>query len=280
MHANFRDLACGLVAAIGLCAPAATALAQATAVLASPKSSSITITMTLTVSTALGTSADSDTKVVESVAIADGRFFVANPPWTSTQFDGFLIDPADMDFHFDLFCFPFLGCQAIDIALTDFVLLADGPMSSPMSTQGVFSFPEAPFTVFGNYAVSGLAASSGILANTVATTLGGRVQALDGNLVRVDQMTLAPVTVPIDPASLPAGVNAMTVGLAVNLATLPMEGIWGVQNPQDLDGDGLVAAGDLAILLGAWGSSGAADFDANGSVGASDLAILLGAWSS
>ena len=49
--------------------------------------------------------------------------------------------------------------------------------------------------------------------------------------------------------------------------------------PFDLDGDGLVAAGDLAILLGAWGAGGAADFDGSGHVGATDLALLLGAWS-
>ena len=49
-------------------------------------------------------------------------------------------------------------------------------------------------------------------------------------------------------------------------------------NPADLDGDGIVGAADLAILLGQWGGSGAADLDGDGGVGASDLAILLGAW--
>jgi hypothetical protein len=49
----------------------------------------------------------------------------------------------------------------------------------------------------------------------------------------------------------------------------------------DLDDDGDVGAGDLAILLGAWGSADArADLDANGVVEAGDLAILLAAWGS
>lgn len=49
--------------------------------------------------------------------------------------------------------------------------------------------------------------------------------------------------------------------------------------PEDLDGDGVVGASDLAILLGAWGSvASPADLDGNGAVGASDLALLLGAW--
>ncbi len=48
--------------------------------------------------------------------------------------------------------------------------------------------------------------------------------------------------------------------------------------PSDLDGDGLVGAGDLALLLGSWGQSGVpADFDGDG-VGASDLAQMLGSW--
>jgi hypothetical protein len=45
----------------------------------------------------------------------------------------------------------------------------------------------------------------------------------------------------------------------------------------DLDGDGVVNAADLAILLGAWGTAGA-DLDGDGTTDAADLAILLGAW--
>ena len=47
----------------------------------------------------------------------------------------------------------------------------------------------------------------------------------------------------------------------------------------DTNGDGVVDASDLAILLGAWGSADpAADLNGDGSVDASDLAILLGNW--
>jgi hypothetical protein len=49
-------------------------------------------------------------------------------------------------------------------------------------------------------------------------------------------------------------------------------------NPADLDGDGSVGAGDLAILLGAWGTTGPGDLDGDGAVGAADLGLLLGAW--
>jgi formylglycine-generating enzyme required for sulfatase activity len=48
----------------------------------------------------------------------------------------------------------------------------------------------------------------------------------------------------------------------------------------DLDGDGVVVASDLAILLGAWGPCNdcEADFDANDLVDGADLATLLGLW--
>jgi Tol biopolymer transport system component len=50
--------------------------------------------------------------------------------------------------------------------------------------------------------------------------------------------------------------------------------------PEDLTGDGVVNAADLALLLGAWGTaSGSADLDADGTVGPGDLGILLSAWS-
>lgn len=48
----------------------------------------------------------------------------------------------------------------------------------------------------------------------------------------------------------------------------------------ELDGDGVVGAVDLAILLGSWGPCAAcpADFDDDGQVGPLDLATLLAAW--
>ncbi|MEY2796355.1 MAG: hypothetical protein RIR10_2071, partial [Planctomycetota bacterium] len=47
----------------------------------------------------------------------------------------------------------------------------------------------------------------------------------------------------------------------------------------DINGDGSVDAGDLAILLGAWGTAlASADLNYDGSVGAADLAVLLARW--
>ncbi len=48
--------------------------------------------------------------------------------------------------------------------------------------------------------------------------------------------------------------------------------------PSDLDGDLVIDAADLAILLANWGGDGAADLDCDGVVDAGDLAALLAAW--
>ncbi len=52
-----------------------------------------------------------------------------------------------------------------------------------------------------------------------------------------------------------------------------------VRVPGDLDGDGVVGAADLALLLSQWGGAGEGDLDGDGNVGAGDLALLLAAWS-
>ncbi|MCA9291406.1 MAG: hypothetical protein KDA25_09770 [Phycisphaerales bacterium] len=54
----------------------------------------------------------------------------------------------------------------------------------------------------------------------------------------------------------------------------------GAANPADLDGNGIVNAADLAILLAQWGrcKGCSADFDGDGMVGPTDLAFLLANW--
>jgi hypothetical protein len=47
--------------------------------------------------------------------------------------------------------------------------------------------------------------------------------------------------------------------------------------PGDLDGDGTIGGGDLAVLLAGWGGE-APDLDGDGVVGGSDLAVLLSSW--
>ena len=48
--------------------------------------------------------------------------------------------------------------------------------------------------------------------------------------------------------------------------------------PADLDHDGTVSSGDIAILLNSWGLPGSADLNGSGTVDAGDLATVLGSW--
>jgi hypothetical protein len=52
----------------------------------------------------------------------------------------------------------------------------------------------------------------------------------------------------------------------------------GTNCPADLNGDGVVDALDLGILLGGWGFPGPSDINNDGTTDALDLGILLGAW--
>ncbi|MAC19748.1 MAG: hypothetical protein CMJ23_08790 [Phycisphaerae bacterium] len=49
-------------------------------------------------------------------------------------------------------------------------------------------------------------------------------------------------------------------------------------HPADLDGDGVVGAADLGLVLANWGGSGLGDVDGDGVVGASDLGLVLAAF--
>jgi hypothetical protein len=49
-------------------------------------------------------------------------------------------------------------------------------------------------------------------------------------------------------------------------------------NPADLNGDGLVDAADLGLMIAAWGTA-KADLNGDGTTNSADIGILLIAWS-
>jgi hypothetical protein len=52
-----------------------------------------------------------------------------------------------------------------------------------------------------------------------------------------------------------------------------------LNNPADLDNDGVVGGGDLGVMLSNWGGSGTGDLNGDGVIGGDDLGRLLAAWS-
>ncbi|MFM7261037.1 MAG: hypothetical protein ACKO3W_10580, partial [bacterium] len=253
--------------------------AESTASLVSPSGTTAVVTMTVTVTTSLGTSSDSDTKTIGIFASSAARVPEQSPPWSAITLDSLLIDPADATFHFDLYCFPFVGCQPLDVSLTNLFLQSTGPLSSVLSPTGQANFPAASMILTGNYATTGIATSSGTISSVVTPNFSQRVSALAGHIMKFDQCSMSPVTTVVDPASLPAGVTALTVTLNANLATVTLSGPWIALNPYDLTGDGLVGAADLSLLLSQWGGKGQADFDRTGVVDAADLSAMLANWS-
>lgn len=76
-----------------------------------------------------------------------------------------------------------------------------------------------------------------------------------------------------------AGSNQGLLGEVYVIAGIPIK----VEEPGDLNGDGVVGTTDLLLLLGAWGRCGdcgdcAPDFDGDCIVGTGDLILLLGNW--
>jgi len=68
--------------------------------------------------------------------------------------------------------------------------------------------------------------------------------------------------------------EAMRDALMTEIITWQIEG-----NPADVNGDGSVDGGDLALVLGYWGSSAAGpDINGDGIVDGMDIAIVLGNW--
>jgi hypothetical protein len=260
-------------------AVASPALADSNASIVTATGSTMVMTMQLTITTALGTSSDSDTKTIAVVGDGQCRLVGADPAWTSVTMNAMNLYPANTTFHFDLYCFPFIGCQSLDVTLSSLVIRLTGASTSAIGATGLAQFVNAPVHIEGNYASTGVATASGAILNDTTTTIGTRVQAQAKQRVRFDQLSMAPVTNVVDPATLPAGVTALTITISTNLANTTMSGPWVAINPYDLTGDGLVDAQDLAILLGQWGGPGSADFSANGVVDSADLSFLLGNWS-
>lgn len=271
--------ACAALAAAVATVAAHPVLADSNASLVTPTGASMILTMQLTITTALGTSSDSDTKTIAVVGDGQCRLFGADPAWTSVTMNALNLYPANTTFHFDLYCFPFIGCQSLDVALSGLTIQQTGPASSAIGAGGVASFVNAPVLIQGTYSATGVATATGAILNNTVTTIGCRVQAQPKQRVRFDQLTMAPLTTVIDPASLPAGVTALTITISTNLTSTTMSGPWVVINPYDLTGDNLVNAQDIAALLNQWGGPGSGDFSGNGVVDSADIAFLLSNWS-
>ncbi|TVQ31871.1 MAG: hypothetical protein EA376_07740 [Phycisphaeraceae bacterium] len=156
----------------------------------------------------------------------------------------------------------------------------DGGLPSAVHALTVFDDGDGPalyiggsFTTAGGESANRLAKWDGELWSSLGSGMNSTVNAL---AVYDDGSGAAP--------SLYAG-GGFTVSTAGDSFIARLQGCpVDASIPGDLNGDGVVNAQDLAILLGSWGlcppepDPCPADLNGDGSVGSADLAILLGNW--
>lgn len=108
-----------------------------------------------------------------------------------------------------------------------------------------------------------------------SASLGVTLDSVVGNTGLYTATLVAPIsfTAPFEAEGITVNVSAD--GLLIATDTFARQ----LTTPGDLDGDGMVNAGDLDLLLAEWGLSGsAADADGSGTVDEDDLAIVINHW--
>lgn len=210
--------------------------------MATPVGSSATVTVSMTITTSLGTSSDSDTKTMATSGTAHAACVPNTGPFSGAQFNGMNVSFANATFNFQFFCFPFIGCQVLlNVAITDLNLMLMEPTCSLTGAGGAVSYPAAVVRMTGAYSTSGFATTSGAFDNTGPGAIGGRITTPTSSTVLLDQVTLANQTIIVDPATLPAGVTALTIVIQPNLASTTLSGTFSPSvDSYDGDSDGLL----------------------------------------
>lgn len=177
-----------------------------------------------------------------------------------------------------------LGGNTVSGAVTNSGVIAPGAPIGKLSLTGSFTqtmdgrttieiLGRTAVTEYDQVQVTGPATLSGTLAIQVAQTFTPMVGDTFTVLTASGGVSGAFTTVTVTPP-LQAGIPRVTVnGNNVVFKVFPRNA------NGDVDGNGVVNAVDLGLLLGAWGTSDpAADITGDGIVDSRDLAALLGGW--
>ena len=220
------------------------ASAAVVALLETPGGTSASITVTMTIQTALGSSTDSDIKVMATSGTATAVFTPdppQAPPFNATQFNAMQFNFADTTFNFQFFCLPFVGCQNLNITMSDLVITQVQPSCASIDpATGAVTFADALVHTAGTYSTSGIATTTGVFDDQGTGTISGRISNPTSATVKIDQLSLAAQTIVVDPAKLPAGINGLTITVNPNLTNTTMSGpLTSVKSNFDFDEDGV-----------------------------------------
>jgi hypothetical protein len=257
-----------------------TASAESTADLVVDSGSTVSVELAVEISTSFGTDTDADsvTKTIEGVGIA--VVGADAPPFLSLALPSLSFDLGAADFNYQFFCLPIIGCQNMDVSVSNFVIGLDaGGVSGPVK-GGNAAYPAAPFVSSFDYSVSGLADITGSNVVPDVYSFGTGVAASGDNLV-LSNMYLDSITFEIDPVDLPAGVNSVVITANVDLSGTTMSGLLvSSGSPADFNGDGQVNGADLGLLLASWGPCKGCpeDLNGDGQVNGADLGLMLADW--
>ncbi len=249
------------------------------------KGSTATVTLVVDINTSFGT--DTDDSTTTKPVIGTGTVVIdSDTAPTTLSIPNLDFDLGSADFSYSFFCLPIIGCQGLDVSVSNFTIgLQKGGTSGPVdASSGVAAFPAAPFVSSFDYQVSGLA---DIIGSNVVPEIysfrSGVSAAGNGGDVTLSQLALDPIVFEIPPKDLPFGVNSVQITANVDLSNVTLSGQLEAQEspcPGDFDQSGQVDGSDFGAILAAWGACSGCpeDLDGNNDVGGSDIGAFLALW--
>ncbi|MFZ4643293.1 MAG: hypothetical protein ACOYMU_08085 [Phycisphaerales bacterium] len=216
-------------------------------------------------------------KTVSVTGLAETLCNPSLPPWNLIGVSVLNIALENATYEFDFFCFPFVGCQHLDVSLENVQIILQSPVISEVVTDGAATFLEGSFRLHADYTLSGLTQGKGS-SDTISTSEFAGVMSISGSDVSMKQCRLSPLLIDFPQESLPGNVSSVRMTITSDLSNLFFQGSWIPKaNGPDLNGDGVVNGVDLSFVLSSWGTP-SGDINGDQCTDGEDLTEVLSAW--